>query len=61
MLAAADIAIKSPGDGLAPYYLDQVLGQVLVRDLRADQPLSLEALQTVDGVAAAGTAPRATV
>jgi N-acetylneuraminate synthase/sialic acid synthase len=61
MLAVADIAIKSPGDGLAPYYLDQVLGQVLVRDLRADQPLSLEALQAVDGVAAAGTAPRATV
>jgi sialic acid synthase len=42
VLTAADIAIKSPGDGLAPYYLDQVIGQVLTRDLRADQPLMLE-------------------
>ena len=37
MLTAADIAIKSPGDGLPPYYLDQMLGQTLTRDLRADE------------------------
>ena len=43
-LTAADIAIKSPGDGLAPFYLDQVLGQVLVRDVRADDAIVLEAL-----------------
>ena len=41
-LTSADIAIKSPGDGLQPYYLDQVVGQVLTRDVRADQSLTLE-------------------
>jgi N-acetylneuraminate synthase/sialic acid synthase len=42
VLTAGDIAIKSPGDGLPPYYLDQVIGQVLSRDVRADQSLTLE-------------------
>ena len=42
ILGAADVAIKSPGDGLAPYYLDQILGQALTRDVRADQSLTLE-------------------
>jgi N-acetylneuraminate synthase/sialic acid synthase len=42
VLSAADIAIKSPGDGLAPYYLDQVVGQALLHDVRADQTLTLE-------------------
>ena len=42
VLTAADIAIKSPGDGLPPYYLDQVVGQVLTRDVRVDQSLTLE-------------------
>ena len=42
VLTAADIAIKSPGDGLQPYYLDQVVGQVLTRDVRVDQSLTLE-------------------
>jgi N-acetylneuraminate synthase/sialic acid synthase len=42
VLTAADIAIKSPGDGLAPYYLDQVIGQAISRDVRADQSLTLE-------------------
>jgi N-acetylneuraminate synthase/sialic acid synthase len=42
VLTGADIAIKSPGDGLPPYYLDQVVGQVLSRDVRADQSLTLE-------------------
>jgi sialic acid synthase len=44
VLTAADIAIKSPGDGLAPYYLDQVVGQALLRDLRAEDTIVLEAL-----------------
>ena len=44
VLTAADIAIKSPADGLAPYYLDQVIGQVLTRDLREDDTIMLEAL-----------------
>ena len=42
VLTPADIAIKSPGDGLAPFYMDQVIGQALVRDLRADQSITLE-------------------
>ena len=42
ILGAADVAIKSPGDGLAPYYLDQIVGQALTRDVRADQSLTLE-------------------
>jgi N-acetylneuraminate synthase/sialic acid synthase len=42
VLTAADIAIKSPGDGLPPYYLDQIIGQALSRDVRADQSLTLE-------------------
>ena len=56
VVTAADIAIKSPGDGLAPYYLDQVLGMALSRDMRADEPLALDALGQP---AAAGTAGRA--
>jgi len=42
VLAAGDIAIKSPGDGLPPYYLDQIVGQALSQDVRADQSLTLE-------------------
>jgi N-acetylneuraminate synthase/sialic acid synthase len=45
VLTGADIAIKSPGDGLAPYYLDQLLGQTLARDLRADEAFSLESVR----------------
>jgi N-acetylneuraminate synthase/sialic acid synthase len=42
VLSAADVAIKSPGDGLPPFYLDQIMGQALTRDVRADQSLTLE-------------------
>src|SRR4030095_9495208 len=42
LLTPGDIAIKSPGDGLAPFHLDQVVGQTLMRDVRADQSLTLE-------------------
>ena len=42
VLTAADVAIKSPGDGLPPYYLDQIIGQPLTRDVRAEQSLTLE-------------------
>ena len=45
VLTAADLAIKSPGDGLAPYYLDQVVGRMLARGVRVDEALSLDALQ----------------
>jgi N-acetylneuraminate synthase/sialic acid synthase len=56
VLSAADVAIKSPGDGLPPYYLDQVLGMVLTRDVRADDPIAFEALGQA---ATAGAAARA--
>jgi N-acetylneuraminate synthase/sialic acid synthase len=52
VLTAGDVAIKSPGDGLAPFHLDQILGQALTRDVRADQSLTLELV----GRAAAATA-----
>ncbi len=42
VLTPADIAIKSPGDGLPPYYFDQIIGQALSRDVRAEQSLTLE-------------------
>jgi N-acetylneuraminate synthase/sialic acid synthase len=49
VLTAADVAIKSPGDGLAPYYLDQLLGQALTRDIRADETMTLEAVRPATG------------
>lgn len=44
-LTGDDIQIKSPGDGLPPYLLDQVLGQVLLRPLQADEDLRPADLQ----------------
>lgn len=40
VLGAADVAIKSPGDGLAPHHLDEILGQVTVRPLAADESIA---------------------
>ena len=54
VITAADIAIKSPGDGLAPYYFDEIVGMVLRSGLRAEQSLSLEVL--APGADAATTA-----
>jgi N-acetylneuraminate synthase/sialic acid synthase len=54
VITAADIAIKSPGDGLAPYYFDEIVGMVLRSGLRADQSISLEVL--APGADAATTA-----
>ena len=44
VLRAADVAIKSPGDGLPPYQLDAVLGKRLTRALREDDNIQLEDL-----------------
>jgi sialic acid synthase len=44
-LTAADIAMKSPGDGLPPYHLQQLLGKALKRDLKEDDALSLDGLE----------------
>ncbi|HZQ05155.1 MAG TPA: N-acetylneuraminate synthase family protein [Anaerolineae bacterium] len=44
-LTRADIAIKSPNDGLPPYELDRVLGRVTRRALREDESLSFDDLE----------------
>ena len=40
VLTAQDIAQKSPGDGLAPCMLDQIIGRTLLRPLNADEAIS---------------------
>jgi sialic acid synthase len=56
VLTAADVAVKSPGDGLPPYYLDHIVGQVLLRSLRAEESFTLE-LVGRPAAAGAGTSP----
>lgn len=41
-LAAEDLAIKSPNDGLPPYYFDELVGGVLTRAVKADESVLLE-------------------
>ena len=36
--------MKSPGDGLAPYYLDAIVGRVLLQPLEPDDNLTLDIL-----------------
>lgn len=43
-LSAEDVAIKSPGDGLPPFELDNILGLSTVRAVAADESLTLENL-----------------
>jgi sialic acid synthase len=61
VLTAADIAIKSPGDGLAPYYLDRVLGQVLTQEIRVDQAITMDAIGQPAGVGASAVRSAARV
>ncbi len=35
-----DVAIKSPGDGLPPYELDNIIGKKLLKDLREEENFS---------------------
>lgn len=42
VLTEADVAIKSPSDGLAPYVIYDLLGKKLTRPVREDVGLSLE-------------------
>jgi sialic acid synthase len=44
VLTADDIAMKSPGDGLPPYRLGEVLGRTLIRPLETDDPIAFDAL-----------------
>jgi len=45
VMEAADIAIKSPGNGLAPTELQLVVGRRLLRALEPDASISLDALE----------------
>ena len=44
VLTAADVAIKSPNDGLPPYELPSVLGRALRRQLAEDDTILFEDL-----------------
>jgi len=44
VLAAADVAIKSPNDGLPPYEFDRVVGRRLTRALSEDDNITFEDL-----------------
>ncbi|MBI5815578.1 MAG: N-acetylneuraminate synthase family protein [Nitrospinae bacterium] len=44
VLTHEDVAIKSPGDGLAPYELDRVIGKKLLVDIKEDGDIMFEAL-----------------
>jgi len=52
VLAECDLAYKSPGDGLAPYEADNLVGKVLTRALREDDALSFEIVRAQVGLAA---------
>ena len=47
-LTAEDIAVKSPGDGLAPVEIDRILGSVSRMALSKDDDFSLDQLDEVD-------------
>lgn len=49
VLAAGDVAIKSPGDGLPPYRLERVLGRRTLRALDTDDEITFELLENGDG------------
>jgi sialic acid synthase len=60
VLAARDVAIRSPADGgLAPFELDRLVGMRLRRALRSDENLALADLEPVAQVAEAHAATRA--
>lgn len=44
VLTQANIAIKSPGDGIPPYEIDDILGRTLKRHLKKDENISFDAL-----------------
>jgi sialic acid synthase len=44
VLGQEDIAMKSPADGLAPHYLEQVLGATLLRPLAPDDNITFDVL-----------------
>jgi N-acetylneuraminate synthase/sialic acid synthase len=44
VIAESDIAMKSPGDGLPPYCLEELVGKTLTRSLAEDDSFSFEVL-----------------
>ncbi|MBA2458067.1 MAG: N-acetylneuraminate synthase family protein, partial [Gemmatimonadales bacterium] len=44
VLTAADVAMKSPADGLPPTYLEQIVGRTLTRPLQPDDNITFEIL-----------------
>ena len=44
ILTDDDLALKSPGDGLPPYYWDQVLGKALKESIKEEQAILLDNL-----------------
>ena len=45
ILTESDLTFKSPGDGLAPYELEGILGRTTLKALKADDAVSLEILE----------------
>ena len=43
-VSPADLALKSPGDGLPPYELDRVVGRTLKKPMVRDETLTFEHL-----------------
>ena len=48
ILTVDDVALKSPGDGMAPYELDRVVGMRLREAMTEDQALTFELLESAD-------------
>lgn len=44
-IQAKDIAIKSPGDGLPPYEIDNIIGKTLISNVAEDENISLDLLK----------------
>ena len=44
-IARDDVAIKSPGDGLAPYHLDSVIGRTTTRAMELDETITFDDLR----------------
>ena len=55
VLAASDVAFKSPGDGLAPYHLEAILGCALVKPLSRDEAIDWSALASAAPAERVGT------
>jgi N-acetylneuraminate synthase/sialic acid synthase len=48
IIGPQDVVMKSPGGGIPPYELDNVLGRVTLKSLHADDFLSFEVLSKPD-------------